>query len=176
MIAFARGCSLFISSDRAACNNSVSLELPNGMMSVTTGSPEVIVPVLSNAAIVIFPACSRDVAVLKSIPFLALTPFPTIIATGVASPSAQGQLITRTATACIIAISAVAPVSSQTASVITEIKSTTGTKTPETLSAIFAIGAFVVPIFCFSVRYSFKIFSKSCFKISNPPNCKHTNS
>ena len=38
----------------------------------------------------------KETAVLKSTPFLAPTPFPTIIATGVASPRAQGQLITRT--------------------------------------------------------------------------------
>ena len=66
-------------------------------MSVTLGSPLVIVPVLSRAAIVIFPVSSSDEAVLKSIPFFAPTPFPTITATGVANPNAQGQLITRTA-------------------------------------------------------------------------------
>ena len=66
-------------------------------MSVTSGSPLVIVPVLSRAAILIFPVCSRDSAVLNKIPFLAPTPFPTIIATGVASPKAHGQLITNTA-------------------------------------------------------------------------------
>jgi hypothetical protein len=43
------------------------------------------------------PVSSSAAEVLKSIPCLAPTPFPTIIATGVASPSEHGQLTTRTA-------------------------------------------------------------------------------
>ena len=58
--------------------------------------PRVIVPVLSRTAISVLPVFSRDSAVLKRIPFLAPTPLPTIIETGAASPSAQGQLITST--------------------------------------------------------------------------------
>ena len=74
-------------------------------------------------------------------PFLAPIPFPTIIATGVASPRAQGQLMTRTAIACIIALSASAPLMSQIIRVIIEVNITRGTKIPETLSAILAMGA-----------------------------------
>ena len=39
---------------------------------------------------------SRDTAVLNRIPFFAPSPLPTMMATGVASPRAQGQLITST--------------------------------------------------------------------------------
>ena len=55
-----------------------------------------IVPVLSKAMICVFPVSSKDTAVLNMIPCFAPIPFPTMIATGVASPKAQGQLITNT--------------------------------------------------------------------------------
>ena len=74
---------------------------------------------------------------------MAPIPFPTIMATGVASPRAQGQLMTRTEIPLASAYPNSFPVSSQTMVVITAILITAGTKTPETLSAIFAIGAFV---------------------------------
>ena len=111
--------------------------------SVTTGSPAVIVPVLSRAAICILPVCSSEMAVLNIIPFLAPTPLPTIIATGVASPSAQGQLITSTDIPLASANPALCPANSHTIIVTAAIPITTGTNTPDTLSAIFAIGAFV---------------------------------
>ena len=67
-----------------------------GSTSVTLGSPLVIVPVLSSATISVFPVSSSDTAVLNMMPFFAPIPFPTMIATGVASPSAHGQLMTST--------------------------------------------------------------------------------
>ena len=79
-----------------AAESSSSRVTPAGIMSVTAGSPLVMVPVLSRATTLTFPVCSRDSAVLNRIPFFAPTPLPTIIATGVASPSAHGQLITST--------------------------------------------------------------------------------
>ena len=57
------------------------------------------VPVLSSTTICALPASSSETAVLKRMPFFAPTPFPTMIATGVASPSAQGQEMTSTAMA-----------------------------------------------------------------------------
>ena len=66
-----------------------------------------------------------------------------MMATGVASPSAQGQLITSTAMACPSAVPAGTPSSSHTTSVTAAMPSTTGTNTPETLSASLAIGALV---------------------------------
>ena len=112
-------------------------------MSVTSGSPLVIVPVLSKATICVLPAFSREAAVLKRIPLLAPLPLPTIIATGVARPRAQGQLITSTDIALVSAKPVLLPRRSHTASTITAIAITHGTKMPDTLSAIFAIGAFV---------------------------------
>ena len=126
-------------------------------MSVTTGSPLVTVPVLSRTIVLSLPVSSSDSAVLNKIPCFAPTPLPTIIATGVASPSAHGQLITRTETALAVASPTGAPIIIQIAKVIIAIPITTGTNTPETLSAIFAIGAFVaaasltVLIICASV-------------------------
>ena len=54
------------------------------------------VPVLSSATMRVRPASSNAAAVLNRMPFFAPNPLPTIIATGVASPSAQGQLMTST--------------------------------------------------------------------------------
>ncbi len=70
-------------------------------------------------------------------------PFPTMIATGVASPSAQGQLITRTEMALASANPALSPAASQTMPVSSAMPITAGTNTPDTLSATLAIGAFV---------------------------------
>ena len=66
-----------------------------------------------------------------------------MIATGVASPSAHGQLITRTEIPLASANPTVCPAISQTMIVIAAIAMTAGTNTPDTRSAIFAIGAFV---------------------------------
>jgi hypothetical protein len=66
-----------------------------------------------------------------------------MIATGVASPSAHGQLTTRTEIARFRLNENSAPNTSQVKNVIIAIPITVGTKMPEILSAIFAIGAFV---------------------------------
>ena len=66
-----------------------------------------------------------------------------MIATGVANPSAHGQLITSTEIPLASANPAVSPARSHPITVTTAIVITAGTNTPETLSAIFAIGAFV---------------------------------
>ena len=113
------------------------------MISVTCGMPPVTVPVLSSTAILTLPVFSSEEAVLKRIPFFAPTPLPTIIATGVARPRAQGQLMTSTEIALASENSKLLPISSQTVSVIIETSITAGTNTPLTLSASFAAGAFV---------------------------------
>ena len=77
------------------------------------------------------------------IPFLAPTPFPTIMATGVASPNAHGQLITSTEIPLANANPKLSPARSQISVVMTAIVMTAGTKTPDTLSATLAIGALV---------------------------------
>ena len=76
-------------------------------------------------------------------PFFAPTPLPTMIATGVASPRAHGQLMTSTDIPRARAKPAGRPSSSHTAAVTTAIAMTAGTNTPDTLSAMRAIGAFV---------------------------------
>lgn len=96
MIAAASGCSLFASSETAACKSSRSVTPSAGMRSVTSGWPEVMVPVLSRATMRVRPVCSRLAAVLNRMPFFAPTPLPTMMATGVARPSAHGQLMTST--------------------------------------------------------------------------------
>ena len=107
------------------------------------GSPLVMVPVLSRATICIFPVSSRETAVLNMMPFFAPMPFPTMIATGVARPRAQGQLITSTEMARARAKPMVSPTSSHTIRVTMAMPMTAGTNTPDTRSAIFAMGALV---------------------------------
>ena len=110
---------------------------------MTSGVPAVMVPVLSRATVCTRPVVSRDRAVLKRMPFVAPTPLPTIMATGVARPRAQGQLMTSTEMPRARAKPTEAPVSSQTATVTAAMAMTAGTKMPDTLSAILAMGALV---------------------------------
>ena len=74
---------------------------------------------------------------------MAPIPFPTIMATGVASPRAQGQLITSTEMALASAYPKLCPARIHTRKVTAAMAITAGTKIPETLSAILAIGALV---------------------------------
>ena len=143
IIAFARGCSLCCSRAVARVRSSVSVTPVAGYTPTTVGLPSVRVPVLSKATIFTLPACSTEVAVLKSMPFRAPLPIPTIMATGVASPRAQGQEMTRTDIACMIASPTGAFKESHTMRVTRDMPKTTGTNTPDTLSASFAMGAFV---------------------------------
>ena len=65
------------------------------------------------------------------------------MATGVARPSAHGQLMTSTEMPRASAKENSRPISSHTIVVTTAIEMTAGTNTPATLSAVLAIGAFV---------------------------------
>ena len=78
------------------------------------------------------------------IPCSAPLPVPTIIATGVASPKAQGQEITNMEIAIEKANSTLAPFKSHTPPATRAILITAGTKIPAILSAIFAIGALLL--------------------------------
>ena len=142
-IAFARGCSLFFSNAQATRSSSSSSTPSAGRMSVTFGSPPVMVPVLSSTTISVLPVSSRETAVLNRIPFFAPMPLPTMIATGVASPKAQGQLMTSTEIPLAKANPMSFPASSQMTVVITATVITVGTNTPETRSATLAMGALV---------------------------------
>ena len=115
---------------------------PSGITSVTVGRPSVSVPVLSTISVCRRPACSSAAALRIRMPACAPRPVPTMIAVGVASPSAQGHAITSTATACTSACVA-SPVHHHVApNVTTAIATTTGTKMPDTRSAMRWIGAF----------------------------------
>ena len=97
---------------------------------MTTGLPRVSVPVLSRTMVSIFCACSSASPPRMSMPISAPLPVPTMIAVGVASPSAQGQAMTRTA--IIASIPSVsrgsAPKRSQPAKVRAATARTAGTK------------------------------------------------
>ena len=75
-------------------------------------------------------------------PRCAPRPVPTMIAVGVARPSAHGHAITSTATAWISAAEAPPPSATVATNVTTAIATTIGTNTPETRSARRWIGAF----------------------------------
>ena len=110
--------------------------------SVTAGRPCVIVPVLSRTTVFTLWAISSASPDLIRMPFSAPLPVPTIIATGVARPRAQGQEITRTVMAQERANSNVAwSIKYHTTNVTAAIPITTGTKIPAILSAVCAIGA-----------------------------------
>ena len=66
-----------------------------------------------------------------------------MMATGVARPKAQGQLITSTETALAREKPISSPAISQTSRVRTATEITAGTKTPDTRSATLAMGALV---------------------------------
>ncbi|EKE00261.1 MAG: hypothetical protein ACD_22C00064G0001 [uncultured bacterium] len=106
------------------------------MVSVTSGLPFVIVPVLSKTIIFTLTADSKGSPPLTSIPFSAPLPVPTIIDVGVASPSAQGHAITITEVNAISAKDNVEPITKyQTTNVMAARIRTVGTKTAEILSA-----------------------------------------
>ena len=63
------------------------------------GRPSVSVPVLSTTSVSTFSSISRASACLTRTPAVAPRPVPTMIDIGVASPSAHGQAMIRTATA-----------------------------------------------------------------------------
>ena len=141
-IASASGCSDIFSREAATCRSS-SCEIPSFTSTfVTTGVPCVIVPVLSKTTVSMLCATSRASADLIKMPFDAPFPVPTMIAVGVARPRAQGQDMTRMEIPIERANSNPYPAKSHTITAIKAMPITTGTNTPLTLSASFAIGAF----------------------------------
>ena len=103
------------------------------------------VPVLSSTMVSMECRFSRLSADLMRMPYSAAFPVPTMMATGVASPSAQGQEMTSTEMAQERANSKPAPAMSQTMAVRMAMTMTAGTNTPLTLSASRAMGALVLP-------------------------------
>ena len=103
--------------------------------SVSAMRPVVTVPVLSRTIVSTRRVDSSTSGPLMSRPSCAPRPVPTSSAVGVASPSAHGQAMIRTATAAVKANSTDSPVPIQKPSVAAASAITTGTKTPETRSA-----------------------------------------
>jgi hypothetical protein len=93
----------------AASTAPLRLHPPPAPAPPAAGWPTVSVPVLSKATVSTRCASSSACASLIRMPCCAATPVPAMMAAGVASPSAQGQAITSTATAWISAASVPAP-------------------------------------------------------------------
>ncbi len=106
--------------------------------------PYVNVPVLSKTIVFTFCAFSRISLFFTNIPLLAHRPSLTTIARGVANPKLHGHATTNIVTNVEIAILKLCPKHKYTKNVIIAIIITVGTKYPETVSAILAIGAFVL--------------------------------
>ena len=100
------------------------------------------VPVLSSTTVSTVCSVSSDSADLIRMPFSAPLPVPTMMATGVARPSAHGQEMTSTAMPIDNANSTEYPSANQTMAASTAMPMTTGTKMPLTRSASLAMGAF----------------------------------
>ena len=137
----ARGCSLPLCTAATAAITALSSRPGTTSNAVSRGWPTVSVPVLSKATVSTLCASSSACTSLIRMPCLAATPVPAMMAVGVASPSAQGQAITITATAWISAASSPAPMASQPARVTSATTSTTGTKMADTWSTSRWMGA-----------------------------------
>ena len=113
---------------RSASSSPTSAQLSR---SVTSGRPTVSVPVLSNATVSMLRAASRAWALLIRIPRAAPRPVPTMIAVGVASPSAHGHAMMSTATKAVSAwvSTGAGPSRTQAAKARPAITNTIGTNT-----------------------------------------------
>ena len=137
----AKGCSLpdctaALSDTKSATKaaRSVCVDKGHGTAAINCGWPMVSVPVLSNATTLTPCATSKASASLIKMPRLAAAPVPTMMAVGVASPSAHGQAITSTATAFRIARSQSPLTQAQPSKVTSASTITTGTNTALTRS------------------------------------------
>ena len=128
-------------STAAARRRAASLSMP-ALMPVSRIRPWVSVPVLSKVTQSMLWAISSDAAERIMMPSSAPLPVPTMMAVGVARPSAQGQEITSTAMACFSAAGTPPPMASHTMNVTSAMPITTGTNTPLTRSASREMGAF----------------------------------
>ena len=134
-IAAAIGCSERASTAAASQSAASAFVLALVMTSTNSIRPSVSVPVLSSTATSTRRVCSRTLPPLMMMPNCAPRPVPTMIAVGVASPSAQGQAIMRTATAAENVSCTEFPVTVHPMMVAIAIANTIGTKTPATRSA-----------------------------------------
>ncbi len=154
-IASPRGCSELFSATAASCNSCSSLNvltsravgdgLPIGgvmvTMSVTSGSPFVSVPVLSNTIAWSLWAVSKASPLLIKIPFSAPFPTPTMMAVGVARPIAHGHAIINTAMNTVRANMKPIPTKYHTRNESVAVTMTAGTKRAATASTNVWMGA-----------------------------------
>ena len=141
-MAAASGCSDGFSSDAAAESSVLSSIFSAHSTSVTRGLPSVTVPVLSSTTVSMRPISSRLAADFTSTPCSAALPVATVMATGVASPSAQGQEITSTAMPTLRQNrTPMPPTVAHSTAAITAMEMTTGTNTALILSARRLMGA-----------------------------------
>ena len=141
-MAAASGCSDGFSSDAAAASSVLSSIFSAHSTSVTRGLPSVTVPVLSSTTVSMRPISSRLAADFTSTPCSAALPVATVMATGVASPSAQGQEITSTAIPTLRQNrTPMPPTVANSTAAITATEMTTGTNTALILSARRLMGA-----------------------------------
>ena len=131
--AHAKGCSLPACTAAHQASKSARV-VCHGKAAINCGRPTVSVPVLSNATTLTPCATSSASASLIKMPRFAAAPVPTMIAVGVARPSAQGQAITSTATAFKMARSQSPLIATQPSKVTSAITMTTGTNTALTRS------------------------------------------
>ena len=116
-IAFASGCSLSASTAAARRSTLNSSSPPAAATPVTTCAPLVRVPVLSNSTVSIDRMRSSANRSFTRIPARADTAVDSDTTSGIASPSAWGQAMTRTVMLRTIALS-VSPSADQTTNVI----------------------------------------------------------
>ncbi len=138
IMASPKGCSEPLSALAVSLSTSSSVNPLNAAKSVSSGSPLVIVPVLSKTMAWSLWAFSKCSPPLMRMPFSAPLPVPTMIEVGVASPKAQGQAITKTAVMLISALVKLpgAPMKYQPRKVKAATPTTTGTNLLEIISAI----------------------------------------
>ena len=116
-IAFANGCSLSASTAAANSSTSSSDSVSTVTIPVTAGSPLVNVPVLSNRTTSIVRIRSSANRFFTSTPAFAARSVEIAITSGMASPRACGQAITRTVTVRVTASSSL-PSTAHTTNVI----------------------------------------------------------
>ena len=142
-IAPATGCSLTCSTLAAICSNWLSSTPATGAIAVRRGRPSVSVPVLSMTTVSMRSRSSRASAFRRSTPTSAPRPVPTMMDIGVASPSAHGHAMMRTATAFTSPWTnrGSGPTSAHPTNVRIAITMTAGTNQAETVSARRWMGA-----------------------------------
>ncbi len=162
-IAAPSGCSLTDSTEAASRSISSAAIGPTASTSVSVGTPRVMVPVLSRTIVSSLCAISRLSPVFTSTPSSAPFPVPTMIAVGVASPSAHGQAMMSTETKLTSASAnrtSGGDATNQTTKVTTAIAMTTGVKIPEMTSARRAIGGFDPCASCTSLTICWSAVSR----------------